>query len=106
MRTIYMVGHSSQTMRELIAKLSRHGVEVLIDVRNYPFSKWAPQFNRDNLDISLSEAGFTYRSIPSLGGLNPKPCSTILSILKALFNDQRVMCLMCSESDFMKCHRH
>lgn len=106
MRNLMMIGHSNRSIVEFISLLRRHHVQVLIDVRNYPQSKYNPQFNRDNLDISLREAGIEYRWFSNLGGRSPKPCFQISKTLESILRDQRVLCLMCSEGDHTQCHRH
>jgi uncharacterized protein (DUF488 family) len=63
------IGHSNRTMEEFIAILLAHGVNLLVDVRTIPKSRHNPQFNIDNLPVSLGEAGIEYRHIPELGGL-------------------------------------
>jgi uncharacterized protein (DUF488 family) len=106
MRVIYMIGHSNHRIGEFIALLQRHGVQLLVDVRTWPQSNRAPQFNRDNVDLALKQAGIGYRWVPALGGLRPSPRAIILKTLTGLLNDQRTICLMCSEGDFKGCHRH
>ncbi len=44
-------------------------IEELVDVRKIPRSRHNPQFNRENLPLSLKSAGIAYRHMPGLGGL-------------------------------------
>jgi uncharacterized protein (DUF488 family) len=106
MRTIYMIGHSKHPVGDFVTLLRRHGVEHLVDVRTHPRSRFCPQFNRDKLDQALQREGIGYRWLPALGGLEPLPPATILETLAGLLNDPRTICLMCSEGEFQKCHRH
>jgi uncharacterized protein (DUF488 family) len=56
--------------------LTAHGIRQLVDVRTIPRSRRNPQFNRENLPVSLQEAGIGYRHMPGLGGLRrPRPDS-------------------------------
>jgi uncharacterized protein (DUF488 family) len=69
MRTVYTVGHSTRTTRELLELLRSHGVEQVVDVRTIPRSRHNPQFNRPALSRSLHAAKLGYRHLKALGGL-------------------------------------
>jgi len=74
---IATVGHSSRTMPELIAILQAHAIDLVVDVRTMPRSRFNPQFNKDDMPGPLSEAGIGYRHLPELGGLRkPRADST------------------------------
>ena len=47
--TLYAVGHSTRSTRELLELLRAHGVEQVVDVRTIPRSRHNPQFNTDSL---------------------------------------------------------
>ena len=49
--------------------LEAHGVDLLVDVRTMPRSRYNPQFNRETLPGSLAESEIRYVSMPGLGGL-------------------------------------
>ena len=68
MAPLFTVGHSTRTIEELLALLTGHGVQTLVDVRRYPGSRRHPQFSRDALAASLEEAGIRYLHAPDLGG--------------------------------------
>ena len=65
---VYTVGHSTRTIDEFIALLAEAQVTRIVDVRAFPMSRRHPQFNRDTLAASLSNAGIDYRHLPALGG--------------------------------------
>ena len=67
--TVYTVGHSTRTTRELLALLRAHGVEQVVDVRTIPRSRHNPQFNRPALSRSLHAGKLGYRHLKTLGGL-------------------------------------
>ena len=67
--TVYMVGHSTRTTRELLALLRAHGVEQVVDVRTIPRSRHNPQFDRPALSRSLHAVRLRYRHLKALGGL-------------------------------------
>jgi len=67
--TVYTVGHSTRTTRELVEMLRAHGVEQVVDVRTIPRSRHNPQFNRPALSRSLHAVKLRYRHLKALGGL-------------------------------------
>ena len=75
--TIYTVGHSTRTTRELLELLRAQGVEQVVDVRTIPRSRHNPQFNRPALSRSLHAAKLRYRHLKALGGLRPARVDSI-----------------------------
>ena len=65
---IWTVGHSTRKIDDFIALLKENGIKLLADVRMYPGSKRYPQFGREALAKSLSEAGIRYEHFLELGG--------------------------------------
>jgi uncharacterized protein (DUF488 family) len=63
------VGHSTRPIDEFIALLKDRGVKRLVDIRTVPRSRHNPQFNRDELPVSLKAAHIGYTHLPELGGL-------------------------------------
>src|SRR6202451_791906 len=63
------IGHSNRPLDQLIAMLQAHGVDLLVDVRTVPKSRYNPQFNTENLPAPLRQAGIEYLHMPGLGGL-------------------------------------
>jgi len=57
---LFTVGHSNQTLPQLIAGLERYGVNAVADVRSMPYSRRLPQFNRPELEAELPKHGITY----------------------------------------------
>jgi uncharacterized protein (DUF488 family) len=66
--TIWTIGHSTRTTDELLAVLTAHEIEAIVDVRRFPGSRRLPQFGSAALDASLHAAGVSYRWIGALGG--------------------------------------
>jgi uncharacterized protein (DUF488 family) len=66
--TLWTIGHSTRSGDEFNEILSAQGIEAIADVRAFPTSRRYPQFNRENLAKSLSEAGIEYQHLPALGG--------------------------------------
>lgn len=59
-RRVWTIGHSNHAIDTLLELLRRHRIEALFDVRSYPTSKFARQFDRRALERSVSEAGLAY----------------------------------------------
>jgi len=67
--TIFTVGHGNRAIGEFVALLRDAGIECLVDVRAYPVSRRHPQFARETLEKSLTQAGSRYAwEGKSLGG--------------------------------------
>src|SRR5580658_4033917 len=67
--TVSTIGHSTHPIEEFIGILQAHGIRQLVDVRTIPRSRHNPQFNRENLPISLKAVDVAYLHMPGLGGL-------------------------------------
>ena len=118
MTTIHTIGHSNHDFAELLELLRRHGIQIVIDVRSSPYSRYVPQANRETLARALEAAGIRYRWMGDrLGG---KPEGVIadydklsaspafqqgIADLLSLAADHHTA-LMCSEGDHRQCHRH
>lgn len=118
MKTIYSVGHSNHTAEEFVALLREHGIEMVVDVRSSPYSRYVPQANREALAGTLEAAGIGYRwEGDSLGG---KPGGEVADYdaLRASISFQEGVAglvvlaskcrtaIMCAEGDHRRCHRH
>jgi uncharacterized protein (DUF488 family) len=122
------IGHSNRSIEEFLGILTGHGVELLVDVRTIPRSRYNPQFNLETLPGSLTAAGIEHLHVPGLGGLrHPRKDSTNtgwrndsfrgyadymqtaefeqnLRDLLALEAGRRVA-IMCAEAVPWRCHR-
>src|SRR5258707_15817094 len=95
--TIYTVGHSTRTTRELLELLRTQGVEQVVDVRTIPRSRHNPQFNRPALSRSLHAAKLRYRHLEAAGRAPPRPggldqsrlAQRVVSRLRRLHADRR-----------------
>jgi uncharacterized protein (DUF488 family) len=128
---IFTIGHSTRSAEELIALLREAGVDLLVDVRTVPRSRFNPQFNTDVFPQTLAAAEIGYRHFPALGGLRhrPKgappspntlwrneafqayadyaltaPFRAALDELRGLARDH-VPAIMCAEAVWWQCHR-
>jgi len=107
MKTIFSIGHSNRKDDELVDLLKENNITDLVDVRTYPSSKYNPQFNRQNLENLLPARGIKYhwrgRNLGGLGG-NVLFNETVQKMLD-ISNDERRLCVMCSEAKPEDCHR-
>lgn len=66
---IWTVGHSSHPLDGFAQLLAKERIEFVADVRSYPYSRFAPQFNREDLQTSLAQHGVGYTFLgDALGG--------------------------------------
>lgn len=65
---IYTIGHSTHPIETFLGLLGTHEIRTLVDVRSFPGSRRWPQFNQDELQRSVEQAGIDYRWLKSLGG--------------------------------------
>ena len=118
MTTIYTIGHSNHDSDDLLALLKQYNIELVIDVRSSPYSRYVPQANRETLARTLEVAGIAYRwQGDRLGG---KPEGTVADYDKLRASqafqqgitdlmaaaDGAHTAIMCSEGDHRQCHRH
>lgn len=123
MSPVFTVGHSVHTDAAFLALIRRHDVTNVLDVRSSPYSRRAPQFNRQSLHQFLDSAGIKY----SFGGRTLGGRPTDLAVYLAgqvsyermavaesfIASLRRVavaarssrVALLCSESDPIECHR-
>jgi len=65
---IYTIGHSTRSLAEFLKMLQSFDIKILADIRSMPGSRRFPQFNKEDLKISLEEAGIQYIHLDDLGG--------------------------------------
>lgn len=105
---MYSIGHSNRAFSEFLNKLQKYGIDVIVDVRTYPRSRFCPWFNEKRLANALNDANISY--LPrgkNLGGLGENThYEETLDELVELSKQGKNVCLMCSEADYKKCHRY
>ncbi len=127
-KDIWTIGHSTHPLVEFVAMLQSFQIERVVDIRNFPGSKKFPQFNKDNLQISLPEQGIAYTHMKELGGrrkmakdskndawrlpafrgyadyMETDIFKNAVAVLEELGMESRVA-YMCSEAVWWSCHR-
>jgi uncharacterized protein (DUF488 family) len=123
-RRLFSIGHSNHPIEHFLGLLKQHGIEVLVDVRSQPFSKYATQFNVEAIRESLRQADIKYLFLgKELGGrpdgtefyddeghVNYARVAQADFFLKGLERlekgaEQFRVAMMCSEEDPACCHR-
>jgi hypothetical protein len=67
--TIFSIGHSSQSLETFFALLRLHEIQVLVDIRSSPYSKYVPHFNSNALVAAAEQTNITYMFMgQELGG--------------------------------------
>ena len=67
--SVFTIGHSNHPVEIFISLLEANGIEVLVDTRSKPYSKFASQYNCEALKSSLAAARIRYLFLgKELGG--------------------------------------
>lgn len=125
----FSYGFSNRTWETTVEILASHSLERIVDIRTLPGSRYAPQFNLENLRSELPRAGIEYVHLKALGGLRKPNKSSItnagwrndsfrayadymqtsnfavaLDDLIRMIREKRTA-FACTEAVFWKCHR-
>jgi uncharacterized protein (DUF488 family) len=66
---VWTVGHSNHDLDVFVDLVLGERIEFLLDVRSYPYSRFAPQFNRERLNEAIREQDVRYAFVgEALGG--------------------------------------
>lgn len=102
---LWTIGYHGKTIREVIRLLDDHKIQLLLDVRSRPYSKYNAAFNRNQL---IRELGPRYAwAGQCLGGKTGVRQPGYKECLKTLASKVQAMrvCIMCMEADPNRCHR-
>jgi uncharacterized protein (DUF488 family) len=122
---VFSIGHSNQPIEAFVDLLARHGIEVLVDVRSRPYSRWATQFNQEPLRHAITAAGVRYLFMGDQLGGRPTgdafyddeghvlydrvaASDVFLAGVERLRRGSAThrVAMMCSEEDPTVCHRY
>jgi len=121
---IYTIGHSNHPIERFLGLLQPHAITAVADVRSTPYSRFNPQFRRENLQAALAGAGIQYVFLgQELGARSQDPACYDsegrvsyaklartelfrqgIARLRAGMADHRIS-LMCAEREPLDCHR-
>jgi len=122
--TILTVGHSNGSYEDFLGLLDGHAIDVVVDVRSSPVSRFAPQFAGEQLKRALSLTTHRYLYMGDVLGGRPDdpamydadgfvrydlvagstPFMAGLDRLETGVGTYRVA-LLCAEEDPVSCHR-
>jgi uncharacterized protein (DUF488 family) len=57
---VYTIGYGARDIEEFLKIVKSKGINLIVDIREKPVSKYYPQFNRRNLEKVLKENGIEY----------------------------------------------
>ncbi len=124
-KTIFTVGHSTHSLEHFLGLLDKLRINCVVDVRSSPYSRIAPQFNKDLLNSTLKSNNIIYMHFekefgarhtrPSLLNEEGKvdfakvresePFKQGVQRLKNGLDLGYKVTLMCSEGNPFDCHR-
>lgn len=124
-KILYTIGHSRHDIDYFINLLKKHKINCLIDVRSSPYSRIAPQFNKETLAGSLKVNNIIYLHFEKEFGARKTDTSLIDLENKVDYSRVREteefkegvkrvfeglekgynIALMCSEANPFDCHR-
>src|SRR5271168_4001326 len=66
---VWTVGHSNHEFDEFARLVLTERIGCLVDVRSFPYSRYAPHFNHDELEAGMARRGVRYLFLgEELGG--------------------------------------
>ena len=120
---VFTVGHSNRAIESFLELLRLHRISAIADVRSMPYSRFVPQFNREELRTSLlrNSVAYVYLGL-ELGARRFEPecrvegrvkfelvarSPSFLEGLERVRKGVRThrVALMCAEKDPIVCHR-
>jgi uncharacterized protein (DUF488 family) len=121
--SIFTIGHSTHGVDRFLDLLTQHGIQVVVDVRSAPYSRYNPQYNQIALEASLKNQGIRYLFLgKELGARSEDPSCYVggrvqysriaqtecfrsgIERVKKGSQSYRIA-LMCSEKEPLECHR-
>jgi len=105
---IKTIGHSNKQITEFLDTLQKHEIEMVVDVRTIPRSRFSPHFNEKPLGSALAKRSIKYLNRgQNLGGrgVNVGYEEAIEELVELARQGVRI-CVMCSEADYRNCHRY
>jgi len=104
---IWSLGHGAKPLNVFLNKLKEYKIDLVIDARSYPVSRYHPHYSKTALHRTLATETIKYLWLGEhIGGrkLNTNYDQTIDKLTELAKQGTR-LCLLCSETDFRKCHR-
>jgi uncharacterized protein (DUF488 family) len=122
--TVWTVGHSNHDLEAFAALVQRHQIAHLLDIRSHPYSRFAPHFNREELQTAMEAHGIRYLFLGLALGGRPRREDQLDATGHALYGrmaqepaftdaidqllqgaSERRLALLCSCGEPRDCHR-
>lgn len=119
------IGHSNIPFEQFVANLKANDVELIMDVRSFPRSRFAPHFSAPVIEQSLRDEGISYEFMGEELGGRPESDAFYDNEGRVLYDRladsdlffrglmqlriaiaRHRLAVMCSEEDPAKCHRY
>lgn len=125
MGKLYTIGHSQHKIEYFVKMLKKQNINYVLDVRSTPYSKYAEQYNRENIEMYLFNNGIKYSFMGNFFGARPNEADLYCeegyldfervrkserfikgfdNVVLGLERGNNIV-LMCSEKDPFDCHR-
>ena len=123
--TIYTIGYGNRPMEDFLGLLRHYGIDVLVDARSVPYSRFRPAYRKQAFQASLEAAGVAYVYLGDvLGGKLVDPSCMVdgkvdleklyalpsfqagIDQVTALLHAGHTPALMCAEQKPADCHRY
>ena len=121
----FTIGYGNYPIDRFISILQNFGIDLIIDVRSIPYSRFNPHFNRENLEKTLKQNTIDYQFTGNrLGGRYKDPDllfpdGTVnyqkvretelfnegITQLMGIIASGKLIVLMCAEMEPERCHR-
>lgn len=127
---VFTIGYGNRPIKNFIEILQEYKIQILVDVRTYPHSRFRPEYNLKVFEANLKKHGIDYYHRSDLGGkpkndelydegvLNYQKLSQSYPYQEGIKNldiglginletdSERTAVIMCSELDYSNCHRY
>jgi len=122
---LFTIGHSQYSTNYFISLLNKYRIDYLLDVRSIPYSKYAEQYNKENISRELNSVNIKYSFMGKYFGARPQNMELyndegyldfervrrsrdfnkgIENVILGLNQGHRIV-LMCTEKEPLDCHR-
>ncbi len=117
---VFTIGHSNHDFAKFVSFLKGSRIEIIVDVRSTPYSRYVPHFNKNRITAPLEDQGMEYLFMGDrLGGRadsgKGKPLTFHEISQRESFHagieelikiaGEKRTAIMCSERDPNRCHR-
>jgi len=125
LKQVYTIGHSIYKIEDFVKLLQNNNINTIVDVRSIPYSKFAPQYNKEVLKQYLKQNAICYIFMGDTLGARYEDKSLLFDDGKVNFKKVQEtknfqdgivrlergiekgynISLMCSEKEAFDCHR-